>query len=28
MRILNMQLVFKMAEDEAGARRLVEESPP
>ncbi len=26
MRILNMQLVFKMAEDEAAARRLVQET--
>ena len=26
MKILNMQLVFKMAEDEAAARRLVEEN--
>jgi anti-sigma B factor antagonist len=28
MKILNMQLVFKMTEDEAAARRLVEEPSP
>jgi anti-anti-sigma factor len=28
MKILNMQLVFKMAEDEVAARRLVEEHSP
>lgn len=28
MRILNMQLVFKMADDEAAARRLVEGNSP